>query len=209
MTKVKAEASNSLKQAFSDNGDGSFSPIIKHSSDPDISTITTVLDGTGNNGKILAASVLTTALTGTNNDLVFTAKTQGIAGDAISVEYVDPGGTTADLSVVLTDKKITINLARAADAITTIASDIITAVGALAGADDLVAVTNSGADDGTGVVTAMAEAYLAGGSDGTVALFTVAEDGLVAIVADCLVSLTGDTATIEVGITGSTAGLFA
>lgn len=40
---------------------------------------------------IATAASLTTDLTGDNNDLVWTAKVAGVAGEEITVEYVDPG----------------------------------------------------------------------------------------------------------------------
>lgn len=52
---------------------------------PDV--VTTTFDGTGNHGKIAAKAALTTSLTGTNNDMVFTADANGIAGNSITVEY--------------------------------------------------------------------------------------------------------------------------
>lgn len=56
-------------------------------------------------------SSLSTALTGANNDLDFTAQLAGIAGDDISVEYINPATPSAALGVVVADKKITVNLA--------------------------------------------------------------------------------------------------
>ncbi len=106
---------------------------------------------------------LTTALTGTNNDLVFTAKTAGVAGNSISVTYVDPGGTTATLGVVVTGKDIVVNLGRAASAINTTATALKAAVDGDAGASALVSVANAGSDNGSGLVTALTKTNLSGG----------------------------------------------
>lgn len=107
---------------------------------------------------------LTTALTGTNNDLVFTALKRGPWGNAISVTYVDPGGTSATLSVVVEGFKITVNLGRASSAINTTAAALSAAVLANADAAQLVSIANAASNDGTGLVTALAETFLAGGS---------------------------------------------
>jgi len=58
------------------------------------------------------ASVLNTNLAGDNNDLKFTAKTKGVIGDDISVQYVDPGTPSAGLGVpAVVGKDIIVNLA--------------------------------------------------------------------------------------------------
>lgn len=64
--------------------------------------VTTTFDGTSNNGKIAAKAAMTTALTGTNNDMVFTADANGIAGNNITIEYTNtrraPGLAAAESS---------------------------------------------------------------------------------------------------------------
>ena len=112
------------------------------------------------------AAALTTALTGTNNDLVFTAKTKGVAGDAITIKYTDPGadGTIA-VNVVGTD--IEVVLAYGTGAITSTAANVKTAIDGSAAAAALVSVANAAANDGTGLVTAMVKTPLASGVDGT------------------------------------------
>jgi hypothetical protein len=113
------------------------------------------------------AASLTTALAGANNDLVFTAKTPGTAGNSITVAYVDPGGVTATLGVVVSGLDITVNLGRAASAINTTATALAAAVTGDPTAGALVSVANAGADNGTGLVTAMARTALSGGTIGT------------------------------------------
>lgn len=131
------------------------------------------------------AAALSTALTGNNNDLVFTAKEKGPAGNLIGVKYVDPGAATQGLSVTTTyvpgagGYEIVVSLATdGSSVITTIASDIATAIAAATGfnTDDspkaarLVTVANKAANDGTGLVTALALTFLSGGADNTTTL---------------------------------------
>jgi hypothetical protein len=112
-------------------------------------------------------STLETALAGDNNDLLFTSKTLGVAGDAIEIAYVDPGAEGA-LSIAVVGTVITITLANSAvPAITTIASEIKSLIEATPAADALVGVTYPAANDGTGIVTALAQTPLAGGTDAT------------------------------------------
>lgn len=304
---------------------GIYSPEIK----------TTTFDGTGNNGKVSTAAALTTALTGTNNDIVYTADTAGLAGNNITIEYsstnLQPGQSaavahTSGTAIVVDLKtsagvKATATLtssgvfqdtetvtideveytfvdalstgptvpyevligASAAASLDNLKSAVNATAGAgttystgtlihptvtattnadttqlfeantlgtagnliattettannafsgatMAGGEDinqvlstadevktaieadtataaLVGVADAGGNDGSGVVTVMAATNLTGGSDGTVTLFTVEDDGLIAILGDCSVDLTGATATLEVGVTGNTAVL--
>ena len=111
------------------------------------------------------AASLTTALTGTNNDLVFTAKQAGSGGNAITVTYTDPGGATATLGVVVSGRDINVNLGRAASAINTTGTLLAAAIAADPTANMLVSVANAAGNDGTGLVTALSKTNLAGGSD--------------------------------------------
>ncbi len=110
-----------------------------------------------------SSAAYTTSLTGTQNDLVYTAKTPGPGGNSTQVAYIDPGGTTASLSVVVTGFLITVNLARAASAITSTGAQIMAAVSANRDAAALVTVALASANDGTGIVTALSAQSLAGG----------------------------------------------
>lgn len=114
----------------------------------------------------LTAASLTTSLTGTNNDLVYTADTAGTAGNSITIEYLDPATINASLSVDVTGTAIVINLATdGTGAITTTGDDIKTAIINEAPAAALVDVADAGGNDGSGVVTALAATNLAGGLD--------------------------------------------
>jgi hypothetical protein len=61
--------------------------------------------GVGN--PVPVAATLTTALTGTNNDLVYTAKTAGAAGNAITVAYAQPT-SNGSISVAVSGSAITV-----------------------------------------------------------------------------------------------------
>jgi hypothetical protein len=112
------------------------------------------------------ADALTTSLTGTNNDLVFTAKTKG--DSLITIAYVDPGATHT-ISVAVVGAAITVTLGYAVGAISSTAANVAAAIAANAAANALVSTANAAANDGTGLVTAMAAAPLIGGVNGTVA----------------------------------------
>jgi len=109
---------------------------------------------------------LTTDLTGDDNDLVFTANARGSGGNAITVEYVDPADTDQSLDVSVTDLAIVVSLATdSGGIITTVADDISAAIGLDTEANALVSVEDAASNDGSGLVTAMDETNLSGGSD--------------------------------------------
>jgi hypothetical protein len=109
-------------------------------------------------------AAMTTALTGANNDMTFTADTAGVGGNSITVRYVDPAAISQSLGVVVAGSAITVNLATdGAGAITSTAAQVKTAIEASGPAAALVDVANAGGDSGAGVVTAMAVTPLAGG----------------------------------------------
>jgi len=110
------------------------------------------------------AASYTTALTGTNNDVKFTAKYGGDYGNDVTVTYVDPGGTTATLGVVVTGHNIVVNLGRAASAINTTGANIVSLINGDANASKLVTAANAAGNDGTGIVTAMTIQTLSGGA---------------------------------------------
>lgn len=112
------------------------------------------------------AAALTTVLTGTNNDLVFTAKAKGVSGNSITVAYIDPGVETATESVVVTGSAIAVTL-RSVSSVLSTATQVKAAIEANAEASALVSVANSGADTGAGSVIALAATALTGGIDGT------------------------------------------
>lgn len=105
---------------------------------------------------------------GDDNGLTFTANTYGAAGNEISIRYVDPGANNAALSVSVAGPAITVSLATGvAGAITSTAAEVLAAVNAhVSGLVTATLLTSDGgdADDGSGVVTAMASVSLADGA---------------------------------------------
>jgi Bacteriophage tail sheath protein len=115
-------------------------------------------------GRGIAA--LTTALTGTNNDLVFTSKFAGLAGNSTRVRYVVAGASTP-LSISVSGSDITVNVATDAGSLpTSTASQVMAAVNGDTAARKLVTASLAAGNDGTGVVTALAYTNLTGGSEG-------------------------------------------
>jgi hypothetical protein len=118
-------------------------------------------------GTITVAS-LSTNLTGTNNDLTFTSKAAGAGhatGNSTTIAYVVAGASTP-LTVDVTDTDIVVNVAtNGGSAATSTAAQVKAAIEADTDAAALVTVANKTGNDGTGVVTALAETPLAGGAD--------------------------------------------
>lgn len=106
---------------------------------------------------------------GDDNALAFTAVAYGTGGNSITIEYVDPAANDAALSVAVVGNAITVNLATdGAGAITSTAAEVLAAIEASVPASALATVAidtgDTGvADDGSGVVTALASAPMTGG----------------------------------------------
>lgn len=146
------------------------------------------------------AATLSTALTGNNNDLLFTAVTAGADGNDITIRYVDPAAISQALAVSVLGTAITVSLATdGAGVITSTAAQVDAAIDALPAAAALVTPANKAANDGSGVVIAMAAAALTGGMTPTTTLFTVRGVVLCKIFAKCTESLAGATATVQAG----------
>lgn len=108
-------------------------------------------------------SSLTTAIAGTNNDLVFTARQGGPAGNSIRVQYAVAGNNTP-LTISVQGFDIIVNVATSgAGAATSTSAQIKTALEADADATRLVSIAHAASNDGTGVVAALALTALAGG----------------------------------------------
>ncbi len=107
---------------------------------------------------------LTTALTGANNDLVYTAKQGGPGGNSIRVEYVVAGNNTP-LTIAVRGYDITVNVATSgAGAATSTSAQVKSALESNADSLRLVTIAHAASNDGTGVVTALTLTALAGGS---------------------------------------------
>jgi hypothetical protein len=118
-------------------------------------------------GTAAVAAVLTTDLVGNNNDLTFTAKAAGIAGNSITVTYVVAGVSTS-LTVGVVANAITVNVATSAgSAATSTANQVKAAINASGPASALITATNAPGDSGAGVVTAMVSNSLENGAAAT------------------------------------------
>lgn len=113
------------------------------------------------------SATLTTNLTGTNNNLVFTSVAKNESANAISIKYTDPYANNQALSVSVSAKAINITLAtNSSGAITTTAAQLKAAIEANSPASALITVAHATGSDGSGVVTAMAQTNLSGGTVG-------------------------------------------
>lgn len=116
-------------------------------------------------------ATLTTALTGTNNDIKLTAVARGTAGNAAHLVLLDPSGNNAALSITVSGAVVTAHLATGSGgAITTTAAQLLVALAASAPATALFTAALATGNDGTGVVTALTSTALTGGTDDTVEL---------------------------------------
>lgn len=114
---------------------------------------------------------LATKTFGTTNTVTLTAKTDtvaaGVLGNGYSMEWLDPSGNSKALSVALSGKKITVNLATSSEgAITSTPTTIATALAADEDIAALFTITDSRATQNNAVI-AVAETALAGGADCT------------------------------------------
>lgn len=107
---------------------------------------------------------LATGVVGNNNAIRFSARQPGPAGHQITVTLTDPGLANQSLAVSVANQfDIDVSLATdGAGAITSTAAEVIAAVNAHAEAGQLVQAADEGDSDGTGVVSAEAQANLAG-----------------------------------------------
>lgn len=109
---------------------------------------------------------LSTSLTGSNNDLVWTAKNRGSIGNLLQIQYLNPVANNAVLSVAVVGVVIRVSLATdGSGVITSTANSIISAAQASEAVSNLVSVAKKGSDTGAGVVTALAATNLTGGAD--------------------------------------------
>lgn len=110
---------------------------------------------------------------GSNNALTFTSKLDGELGNSSSLRLVDPGANNAALSISVSGRDVTVNLATGvAGAITTTATALKTAIEANATANALFTLTNTSTSTGVGILTALRRAQLSGGLDDTFPLNT-------------------------------------
>jgi hypothetical protein len=109
-------------------------------------------------------ATLTTSLAGSNNDLTLIARAPGTAANSIRLRIVVAGVSTP-LSVSVSGNDITVNSAtNGASAATSTANDVVRALLASTAATALVWSQVAPANDGTGVVAALAFTNLSGAS---------------------------------------------
>lgn len=148
---------------------------------------------------------LTTALAGTNNDLVFTAKVGGPSGNSIRIEYIVAAGTVP-LTISVAGFDITVNVATTSGTPTSTAALVKAALEANPDVNRLITIANAASNDGTGVVAALSITALAGGSlattpptqvdgDATNGHYFTGNDGLTEIE---VVSSDGSSRTVSV-----------
>lgn len=123
------------------------------------------IDGADDTASTSLSYVLSTSLTGANNDLAFTSLLSDNS-TPVRVTYADPGANNAALSVSVSGNDITVNLAtNGTGTITSTAAQVKAAIEASSPASALVTVAHKPLNDGTGVVTALAQTALTGGNN--------------------------------------------
>lgn len=147
-------------QSWTPVGDGAGTPVLVRFQTPPLYASIA--------GDIAAThATMGTDLTGTNNDLDYTAVPAGRLGNAIFVEYINPGTNNAALAVSVSNLTVTVRLATNGSAvITSTAAQVKATIEASPEASALVTVAHRAGNNGTGVVTAMAGQDLADGIGG-------------------------------------------
>lgn len=131
-----------------------------------------VSDSTGVTARVLSGVTVDQATLvggGANDNLTLRAKQIGPDAKNVSIEFLDPGGTTAALGITTTvtgnDVKISVSLARALGAVTTTANGLVTALAADATANTYVTgIASEG--DGTGLLASQALTAITDGQGG-------------------------------------------
>lgn len=113
------------------------------------------------------ASTLTTTMGIANAEILYTAVTRGVAGNAITIRYANPGVINSPLAVTVTDSAIVVSIATdGAGALVSTGTEVRNAVNANVAAAALVLAANTGT--GAGVINAAkAVESLVGGVNGT------------------------------------------
>lgn len=111
-------------------------------------------------------AAFTTTCPNANSNVVYTAVGGGAIGNSITIRYVVAGTNTA-LTVSVTGRDITVNVAtNGGGAATSTATLVMAAVNAHAVAQTLVGAVSAPSNDGSGVVAAFAAQNLIGGTTG-------------------------------------------
>jgi hypothetical protein len=147
----------------------------------------------------LPKAELTTTLTGSNNDITLRARRGGVLGNSLTLTLIDPPGNNVPLSVVvLNGIDITVTLETdGSSAIVTTGRELADAINQTAASYQLVYAVMAAGNDGSGVVTALAETPLAGGSD------TGVERFLGALSDETSVNVSSSAAPLTAHLTGN------
>ncbi|WP_445365215.1 phage tail sheath subtilisin-like domain-containing protein [Microbulbifer sp. ANSA001] len=121
--------------------------------------------GTAPNAAAATNASLAIGTTEANTELVFSAASPGNAGNAISIEFVNPNTADAVLSININGKSVTVSLATdSSSKLISTADNVRTALAANAEASALFSVAN-GDSDGSGVLSPQPALRMSGGTD--------------------------------------------
>jgi len=125
------------------------------------------LIGTAPDSQPQTTASLSTGTLAANNALTFTSVSAGAIGNQTSIKLRNPQTASATLSVVVNGSAIVVNLATdSGGLVTSTATAVKAAIDAKAEASALVTVANTGASNGSGVVSATnSTLFLSGGND--------------------------------------------
>lgn len=130
------------------------------------------LVGTAPDAEVAVAATLLTGVVADDNDLTWTAVTEGVAGNDIRIYLKDPGAASQAIAVSVSGLVITVSLATdGTGLITSSATAVVTAVMASTAASALVTVAGSGFSAGV-VTSTVKQVPLSGGLDAALPLDT-------------------------------------
>jgi type IV pilus assembly protein PilY1 len=110
---------------------------------------------------LMARAILATNMGGSNNDIEFSAVNPGIVGEAVTIEFVNPGASYPSTTVSVTGTAITVNLStNSSGVITATAAHVVSAVNADAASSTLVNANLAEGDSGGGLVTTLSATNL-------------------------------------------------
>lgn len=122
--------------------------------------------GTAPNSQPEVAATLASGLVGSNNAIKFTSALAGTIGNKATITYVAPTANSSALSVSVSNRDITVNLAtNSSGGVTTTATLLMAAIAASAPATAICTAASAGGSSGAGVVSAMAQTAFTGGID--------------------------------------------
>lgn len=129
------------------------------------------VDGNAANQTPIAGTAVASALTlgAANAGVAFTAVAVGSAGNSLNVILKNPAAPSAALSVVVSGRDITVNLAtNGSSVVTSTAGQVVTAINGSGPASALLTASNVG--DGSGTIIPTVRTWLSGGTGNTQAV---------------------------------------